>query len=142
MTAYNVYEILDEFEKQKTTDDKKNFLRKNDSYALRMTLRAAFHPNIKFVFDEIPAYKQSYAPIGMGYGTLHHVFDKFYLFEEGNPKAPKELSLGRRKEILVQLLEQLESREAKILEMVLTKKLKVKGLTTKMIEEVYPGLLS
>lgn len=141
MVAYNVYEILDKFEQQKTAEDRKAFLKNNDNYALRMTLRSAFHPRIKFLFDSVPEYKQSYAPIGMGYGTLHHVFEKFYLFEEGNPRAPAGLTMERRKQILVQLLEQLESREAKVLESIITKKLKVKGLTTKLIEEVWPDLL-
>ena len=142
MAAVNVYEILDDFEKQKTTEEKKAVLRKYDSFALRMTLRAAMHPQIKFVFEEIPAYKQSYAPPGLGYGTLHQVFDKIYIFEEGNPKAPAGLTLQRRKEILVQLMENLENREAQVFEAILMKKLKIKGLTPKLVEEVFPGLLA
>jgi hypothetical protein len=142
MAAINVYEILEEFEKQKTTEEKKNVLRKYDSYALRMTLRAAMHPRIKFVMEEIPPYKQSYAPPGLGYGTLHQVFDKIYLFEEGNPKVPAGLTMERRKQILVQLMENLESREAKVFESVLMKNLKVKGLTPKLVTEVFPDLLT
>lgn len=141
MVAYNVYEILEKFEQLKTPEDRKMFLKNNDNYALRMTIRSAFHPHIKFLIDEIPNYKKSDAPIGMGYGTLHHVFEKFYLFEEGNTRAPSELTIERRKELLIQLLEQLEEREAKILESIIMKNLKVKGLTTRLIEEVWPNLL-
>jgi hypothetical protein len=137
----NIYEILGEFEKAKTREDKINVLRKHDSWALKSFLNGAFNPYIKYVFDEIPKYSISDAPPGLGYSSIHQELGRAYLFEVNNPKVAPSLSLERKKVILAQMLEGLEAKEAAMLAAMFMKKLPTKGLTYKLVQEAFPGLL-
>lgn len=141
-TTKNVYEIFDDFEKAQTKDEKIKVLRQNNKPALLGVLRANFHPNIKFVFDSIPEYKPDISPPGLSYTSLDMEINKFYLFEVGNPRVSPQLTQIRKVQLLQMMLESLEAREAKILEDVLLKKLKVKGLTKNIVLEAFPDLLN
>lgn len=135
-----MYEVFDEFEKATNRQEKISVLRNNYNYVLRCVLRATFHPNIKFVFSDIPKYKPDDAPIGLSYQNLHNVIEKIYLFELNNPRVSTNLTLDRKKILLMQILESLEAKEAKIFSEMLMKKLYVKGLTYKLVREALPEL--
>lgn len=137
----NIYEILGEFEKAKTREDKIAVLRTNESWALKSFLNGAFNPFIRYVFDEIPKYSISDAPAGLGYSSIHQELGRAYLFEVNNPKVAPSLTLERKKVILTQMLEGLESKEAAMLAAMFMKKLPTKGLTYKLVQEAFPGLL-
>lgn len=141
MAVKNLYEVFDEFQKATKKEDKIAVLRNNKSYALDCVLRGAFHPNIEYVISEVPKYKPSDAPIGFGYSSIHQELDRVYLFETHNPKTSPNLTLDKKKSLLVQILESLEAREAEIYAGMLVKKLPVKGLTYKIVSEAFPGLL-
>lgn len=137
----NLYEVFDEFEKAPNRKDKIEVLRTNKSYALECVLRGTFHPNIRYVFDEVPKYTKSLAPAGLGYTSIHQELDRVYLFEENNPRVAQSLTLDRKKVILSQMLESMEEKEAAIFAGMLMKRLPVKGLTYKLVAEAFPGLL-
>lgn len=137
----NIYEVFDEYVKAPTVDDKINILRTNSSYALRNVLRGTFDPNVKFVFNEIPAYKKSDAPPGLGYTSIHQELGRAYLFEVNNPRVSPTLTLERRKQILIQILESLEAREAEIFANMLLKRQNVEGLTYMMVRQAFPDLI-
>lgn len=137
----NLYEVFAEFEKAPNREAKINVLRSNRSYALDCILRGAFHPNIKYVFDEIPSYQTSDAPPGLGYTSIHQELDRVYLFEQDNPRVAPSLTIERKKVILSQMLEAMESKEADIFSGMLMKRLPVKGLTYKLTKEAFPELL-
>lgn len=139
--AKNLYEIFDEFQSKTKREDKLAVLRFNNSYALQCVLRGAFDPRIKYVVDEIPAYRKSDSPPGMGYSSIALELDRIYLLEQNHPRTPPTLTPERRKQILVQMLESIEAREADVLAGMITKKLPVKGLTYKLVQEAFPGLL-
>jgi hypothetical protein len=141
-TTKNVYEILAEFENAPTKEAKINVLRNNNKPALVGILRANFHPNIKFVFDTIPQYKPDDSPPGLSYGSLDMEINRFYLFEQGNPKVPAQLTQTRKNQLLQMMLESLEAKEAQIVESTLLKKLKIKGLTKALVLEAFPDLLN
>lgn len=137
----NLYEVFAEFENAPNREEKIAVLRNNNSYALECVLRGTFHPNIRYVFDDIPKYSKSLAPAGLGYTGIHQELDRVYLFEENNPRVAPNLSLDRKKVILAQILESMEEKEAAIFSGMLMKKLPVKGLTYKLTQEAFPGLL-
>ena len=83
----NLYEVFDEFEKASSKQDKINVLRNNSSYALREVLRGTYHPNIEFTITNIPYYKPSDAPPGLGYSSIHQELSRAYIFESNNPKV-------------------------------------------------------
>ena len=136
----NVYEIFEEFEKAKTKDEKIQVLRKNTCWALRNVLQGTFDPNIKFTVERVPLYKPGDSPPGMSYTSLHQELGRVYLFQEGNPKVPANLSEKRKEEILIQILEALEEKEAQVFMNMLLKKQKVPGLNAKIVKEAFPDL--
>lgn len=137
----NMYEIFDEFQSASKKEDKINVLRKNYSKALESVLRGAFHPGIKYVFDKIPKYKTSDAPIGLGYSSIAQELDRVYLFEQNHPRVAPNLTHQRKEQIFIGMLESLEEREAEVFAGMLMKKLPVKGLTYKIVKEAFPHLL-
>ena len=137
----NLYEVFDEFEHAKTTQDKIAILRNNATYALKNVLEGTFSPNITFCFKKIPDYKPSDAPIGLGYSSIHQELGRVYLFQENNPKVNPNLSHKRKEEILIQILESLEAKEAKIYADMLMKKQHVKGLTLSVVKQAFPDLI-
>ena len=136
----NVYEIFDEFEQAKTKKDKIDVLRRNVNYALRNVLQGTFNPNIQFIFEKIPNYKVSDAPVGLGYSTIHQELGRVYLFEKNNPKVSPQLTQKRKEEILIQVLESLEAREAEVYANMIMKKQNVKGLDKKIVKEAFPEI--
>ena len=136
----NVYEVFEEFKKAKTKQEKIEVLRKNQSYALISVLQGSFAPYIKFIFDQPVEYKASDAPIGLGYSSIHHELGRVYLFEADNPKVSPNLTFQRKKEILIQILESLEAKEAEIFMNMLLKRQAVKGLNWEIVLEAFPQL--
>ena len=137
----NLYEVFDEFQAATNREAKIDTLRRNNSYALQCVLRGTFHPNIRYVIHEIPQYEKSDSPPGMGYSSIASELDRIYLLEQNHPRTSPNLTLDRKKVILAQMLEVLESKEADILAGMIMKKLPVKGLTYKLVQETFPGLL-
>jgi hypothetical protein len=138
----NIHEVLEEIETAPHKEAAKAVLYYNMTPALRDVLRANFHPDIKFVIDEIPPYRENDAPIGLGDTSIHMEINRAYLFEQNHPKANPNLTLERRKQILIQILEALEAKEAKVYGDMLLKRIKVKHLNKKLIEEVFPDIFS
>lgn len=141
MTMKNVYEVFDELAQRTTKEDRLAVLRFNASYALKNVLKGTFDPNIQFVFEQAPEYKASDAPPGLGYTSIHQELGRAYLFEKGNPKVSPTLSQKRKEQILIQILESLEGREAEVFLGMLLKKQKVKGLNYALVKEAFPDLL-
>lgn len=138
----NVYEIFDEFEQALTDEERIDVLQMNDSFALRMVLKGTFDPTIQFVIERVPYYSPSDAPPGLGYTSIHGELSRAYLFQKDHPRVDAGLTMQRREQILIQILEALESREAEIYMNMLLKKQKVEGLTAQIVEEAFPLLLS
>lgn len=137
----NIHEIFEEFEQASSRKDKIAVLQKNDSYALRQVLKGSFDPKIEFIIEKVPYYNPSDAPIGMGYTTIVQELKRVYLFQKDNPKRDPNLSKERVEVILIQILENLEAKEAVVFMNMLLKKQKVKGLTDKIVQEAFPGLI-
>lgn len=137
----NLYEILDEVALRKSKSDKVIVLKCNASFALKNVLKGIFDPNIKFVFDKIPEYKNKGMPAGMSYTSIDQEINRAYLFEQNNPRVDPNLSMKRRTEILIQMLESLEKKEADIFIAMLMKDTKIAGLNYAIVAEAFPGLL-
>lgn len=137
----NIYEVFEEFEKAPTKAEKIAVLQNNNSAVLYAVVQMAFHPNIEFLIEKVPYYNPDDAPPGMGYSNLSTELDRIYLFVKDHPRMPQGLTQERREQILVQMLEALEAKEATVLMNMILKNLKVKGLTEKLVKEVWPGIL-
>lgn len=140
MALKNIYEVLEDFRAAKTKQDRIGVLRKNNSWALRMILQAVFHPNVKFDV-KIPDYKKIDVPPGMSYDHMTSALQRAYLFQEGNPRTPPALTDKRKSELLIQILESLEPKEAEVFVNMMRKDLKTPYLTEALVNEAFEGLL-
>jgi hypothetical protein len=139
----NIYEIFDEFEEAKNKKDRMAVIEKNLSKALVQVLELAFHPNHQWLITEMPeSYKvpETNKIPGLSQCQLSTEIRKLYLFEKGNPSA-EVLTPQKREQLLLQLLESIEPREAEVVMGILTKDLGVKGLDYKFVKEAFPNLL-
>ena len=65
---------------------------------------------------------------------------RLYLFQAGNPSA-ESIDERRRTELLIQLLESLEPREAEVVMGIFKKDQGVEGLTYDFVKEAFPDLI-
>jgi hypothetical protein len=136
----NVYEILDEFQKAKSETDKRQILVNNATPDFVAFLQLAFDPRIKFVLKETPQYKPSNVPAGMGYTNMGNAIKKTYLFIDGHPRRSPNLTEEKTKELLINILEGLEAREAEMFVAMVHKKVKIPGLTKALLEKTFQGI--
>ena len=140
----NIYEIFDEFKAATTKEERIKVLKDNDSPTLRNVLIGTFSPRIRFIFKEIPAYNSVEVPPGMSYENMSSVLNRIYLFIENHPRVPLSLTMKRKEEILIQILESLEPREAEVFSNILLKNrkdpYKVPHLTEALVNVAFPGL--
>ena len=141
MAIKNVYEVLDDFKNATTKQDRLDVLRRNESYALKNVLLGAFNPEIKFTIKKVPEYKKIDIPPGLSYSHMTDALSKVYLWVEGNSKRPEGLTEKRATELLLQLLESLEPKEAEVFSAMIRKDLKIPHLTQKLVNEAFPGLM-
>ena len=117
-------------------------IEKNLSKALVQVLELAYHPNFQWLVTEMPEnYKIPTDMLpGLSPQTLSTQLRRLYLFQKGNPAA-EVLTVEKRNQLLLQLLESIEPREAEVVIGILSKDLGVKGLNYKFIKEAFPKLL-
>ena len=97
-------------------------------------------PSIKWKLPKkFPKYIPDDAPIGLNEISLFTVMPKTSIFVHGHPKG-NGLTEKRIEELLIQILESMSKEESVIFEQMLKKNLKVKGLTEKLVLEVFPDL--
>ena len=140
MTLY-ISELLKKITKAKTRKEKKAILEEyKDNNVFRFVLQGTFDPNIHWnVPKKFPKYTADIAPLGLNEISLFTVMPKCSMFVEGHAKA-NGLKEKKIKELLVQILESMGKEESSVFEQMLKKKLKVKGLTEKLVLEVFPNL--
>ena len=138
----NMYEVFDEFEMAQTKQDKMAVIQKNLSKTLVEVLQYTYHPDYQWKVKDLPEnYKvDSYSKPGMSQCQLSTEIRKLYLFQVGNPSAER-LSARKINELLIQLLESLEPREAEVVMGIFRKDQGVNGLDYKFVKEAFPNLL-
>ncbi len=141
MSSEKLYsEILDEFQKAETRQDRIAVLKKYDHPRFREFLVAAFNPYIQFDIEP-PPYRPAPEPAGLNYTYLDSEMNKMYRFIKNHPAKPQGLTQEKQKSILVVVLESLHKDEAELLCKVFRKKLEVKFLTPNLINEAFPNLI-
>ena len=138
----NIHEVFDEFEEAKNKKERLKVIEKNLSPTLVKVLQLAFHPQYKWKITELPdSYKipNDVLP-GLTFDGLPAQLRRLYMFQEGNSTA-EALTPKRREELLLQMLESIEPREAEVIIGILSKDLGVRGLDYKFVKEAFPKLL-
>ena len=133
----NIYEVFDEFEAAKTKKEKMNVIGNNLSKTLVDVLKYTFHPDFDWAVKEMPHnYKVPDTKPGISYCQLGTEMRRLYLFQKGTNLNEKKLN-----ELLIQLLESLEPREAEVVMGIFKKDQGVKGLTYNFVKEAFPNML-
>ena len=134
-------EIFAKVNSAKSKKEKKEVLEQYKKITvLQHYLRGLFDPKVKWAITEQPDYAEDdITPEGEEANSLYVEIPKCSLFVEGHPKA-KGVKPARLKQILIQVLESLHPSEATLYMQMLKKKSKVKGLTSKLVLEVFPNM--
>ena len=138
----NIYEVFDEFEEAKNKKERMDVIGRNLSPTLVKILELAYHPQYQWKIKELPEnYKipNDILP-GITFDNLNSQLRRLYLFRVGDRTA-ESLNEKRRTEILIQMLESIEPREAEVILGIFQKDLGVKGLDYKFVKEAFPNLL-
>jgi hypothetical protein len=132
-----ISEILDKVSKLKSKKEKVKFLQDNNTDSLRMVLKSAFDPKIKWLLPEgdVP-YKRNDAPEGTEHSVLAYEARKLYHFIEG---GNADITQGKRETMFIQMLEGLHESEADVLCAAKDKVLhqKYKGLSEPVVKEAF-----
>lgn len=132
-----ISEILDKVSKLKSKKEKVKFLQENNTDSLRMVLKSAFDPKIKWLLPEgdVP-YKRNDAPEGTEHSVLAYEARKLYHFLEG---GNADITQGKRETMFIQMLEGLHESEADVLCAAKDKVLhqKYKGLSEPVVKEAF-----
>lgn len=137
-----LYEIFDDFEQAKTKEQRLKIIESNLTKNLVDVLQLTFHPAFQWKIKELPDnYKVPTDMLpGITHDSLNSQLRRLYVFRQGDPTAEK-LTEKRRNELLIQMLESIEPREAEVLLGIFQKDLHVKGLTYKFVKEAFPDML-
>ena len=131
------HEIFTKVNNAKDKPKKIEVLKRYDTKELRMILKAAFDPNIKWKVPEgdVP-YEENDAPTGTEHTWLKQESHRLYHFLEGGNNEIKQF---QREKMFVQMLEGLNKDEAKLLISIKDRKLntKYKGLTSNLVKEAF-----
>jgi len=130
-------EIATKINNAKDKPRKLKVLQDHDSVSLRMVLKGAFDPNIKWLLPkgDVP-YTPNDAPIGTEHTILSQEAKRLYLFTEGGDNT---ISQNKRETTFVQMLEGLSAEEAEFLIAVVNKKVnnQYKGFTANLVKEAF-----
>jgi len=138
----NIYEILTKFESAPTIEEKKQVLISNQFTYFKEVLKYTFDPKYQFYVEE--SFPDDYIKPdtfpGIRIAGIESEIRKVYLFLKGDPTADS-LTEKKRHNLLLQLLESFEPKEAQIWFNMMQKDLQIEGLTEELVKEIFPGLL-
>jgi hypothetical protein len=138
----NIFEVLDEIEEAPSKKEKMAAIERNLSKTLVQVFELTYHPQYEWLIEEMP--ENYIVPIntlpGISRVQLSTEIRKLYMFRKGEPTAER-LGPQKRNQLLLQLLESLEPREAEVIIGIFKKDLGVNGLNYKFIKEAFPNLL-
>jgi hypothetical protein len=138
-----INEILNEC-KQKPATERVQFLRNNDCFAIRETLKYALHPMVQFFTTDIPKYKADDSPVGLATTSLHNEVRMLYCFLAPHQEMGVKGKVTKphiKQRVLLQMLESIDRNDALVVESMFKRNFaKTYGINQKLAEEAFPGL--
>jgi hypothetical protein len=123
-------EVLTKVNNAKDKPKKIAVLRDYDNAPLRMVLKGAFDPNVKWALPSgTPPYIANEAPKGTEHGLLRNESKRLWHFVEGADAATTKT---QKETMFIQMLEGLHQEEAELL----------LGMKNKTLNKMYKGLTS
>ena len=134
----HLYEVIEKVKELKTKEEKINFLRKNESWALKDLLKGSYDPSIEWL---IPKGKPPFEH-NLGESTpttLLKENTQFRYFVKGGPG--QKMMKAKREKIYLALLEGIHPKDAELVISMVSKK-SVVGIPKKVAKEAFPGLIN
>jgi hypothetical protein len=134
-----VFEILEAFSKESSRKEKIKVLQNYKTQALMDVLRGTYDDSIQWNLPEGAPPFAANSPQSVP-STIHKQHRYFKYFVKGLRDC-ENLKSTRRESMFISILEAVHPEEAEVLVKMKDKKQLVKGLTKKLVEEAYPGLI-
>jgi len=133
-----IFEIFEEVSKKSKKDEKIQVLKNNESWALKDVLRGIFDSRVQWA---LPKGEVPYSPSEPHNhpSQLLRENKKFQYFVKGI-SACDNLPTIKREKLFLGMIESIHPEDAKIVVDMINKKAP-KGLTQKVVEDAFPGLL-
>lgn len=132
------HELVEELESTRSSAEKKHILLNNNGRTLRIVLQHMFDKNIKLGIKKIPTWTPADDPEELSLSNFGLEAKKLYLLYENNVA---KIGQHKTERIVVRMLESLHADDAKILEKLILGKLKISGVTERLVREAFPDLL-
>ena len=133
-------EILKKAASQKKVADRVGILTHNDSDTMRKVLKYTFSE--KITFDQLPEGAPPYTSNSLvdQENVLFAETRRLYLFTDGGNPDLKQM---RKEQLFIEILENVDSEDAKLLIGMKDKKLpeEYKGLTKAVVQKAFPGVV-
>lgn len=133
-----IHEVIDLVSKAKTREEKISLLKQHDTQALKDVLVGTYHSKVEWNLPPgrppFEAAEERSVPTNLLKQTR-----KFNDLVKGGPGD--NLPAFKREQIFIRLIEQIHPDDAELLLKMVAKKQLVKGLTKKLVEEAFPGLI-
>lgn len=134
-----ISEILDRCSKMTSTTEKVLWLQHNDNPALRAILQYALDPRVVWL---LPKGNPPYKPtdfLDQQNMLISNIRKINYFVENGLHPNMHQI---KRETMFIEFLESLDPQDAKLLCAVKDKKIPYKGITVKLVNAAFPGLVS
>lgn len=135
----HVFEVIAAAEKASKREEKIQILRQNESWALKDMLRATYDDSIKFM---LPPGEPPYTPNEEGSIPSTFLKQNTQLkYVVKGPIAEKMIPV-KRERIFINMLEAIHPEDAKLCIKMINKESLGKGITKKLVQEAFPGLIA
>jgi len=133
-----IYEVIDKVAETKSRKEKIQILKDNESWALKDVLKGTYDDGIKWLLPEgdppyRPALPENHA------ANLHKLHKEFRWFVDGGPGT--KLPPHKRESQFLGILEGVHPADALLLIKMKDKESLGNGITPKLVEAAFPGLL-
>ena len=134
-----IHEVIDIASNAKTKDEKIAILRQNESQGLKDVLVGAYHSKVEWNLPVgVPLFEaaeERSVPTNLLKQTR-----KVNDFIKGGPGDT--LPAFKRERIFIRLIEQIHPDDAELILKMVAKKQLAKGITKKLVQEAFPGLIN
>ena len=134
----SISEIISGAASKKTTEEKVDFLRSNDTPALRVVLKYTYDNSIEFLIPDTPPPWNKNEFEDEAKALLYRDARRLKIFIKGG--GYDTLNQIKRETLFINLLEDVDNDDAETLCQMITKK-PFKGLTKKTIQEAFADLI-
>lgn len=138
-TTHYTFEILEKVSEAKTKADKIKLLQaQHNNWALKDLLRGTFDDVVQWILPKGPVPYEPADPSSHPSNWSQHN-KKLAYFIKGGPG--EKMNRIKREKMFLDILETVHPRDAELLAGMINKKLPIKGVTKKLVQEAFPDLI-